>query len=141
MCVYSEEEIALKEKWHKEFRKDSDASLHRAQAKPKFTTTKGATESGRLVERMLDATKTQPYATGSKQRYKEAEFEEAFKSVSAFTEFFTEEWDLILRIAADPAHEFFNLVKDMLKLICSLGVCILFLCFEDIIMHILYLSG
>ena len=135
VLIYSEEEQALKEKWHKEFRKDSDASLNRSKAKPKFTTTKEATVSGRLVEKMLAATKAKPYVPGSKSRYKEAEFAEAFKSVSAFTEFFTEEWDLILRIAADPAHEFYNLVKDMLKLICSLGVCIVFLCVYDIFIY------
>jgi hypothetical protein len=34
---------------------------------------------------------------------------------------FGEDWDLINRIAADPAHEFHNLVKDLLKLISNKG--------------------
>jgi hypothetical protein len=41
--------------------------------------------------------------------------------VSIFTSMFGEDWDLINRIAADPAHEFHNLVKDLLKLISNKG--------------------
>jgi hypothetical protein len=118
----SKEENELKGNWFQEFKKDSEASLNEARLKPKYRTTESATASGRKVELLKAVTQKKPYIRGSKARFKEAEFEEAFKSVSAFTEFFTAEWDLIVRIASDPAHEFYNLVKDMLKLICSVGI-------------------
>ena len=41
--------------------------------------------------------------------------------VPIMTTMFGEDWDLMNRIAADPAHEFHNLVKDMLKLWSNVG--------------------
>jgi hypothetical protein len=78
--------------------------------KPNYTTTKDAIIAGEAVERLKAVSEKVPYIRGSKSRYKEALEQERFKHVSVFTAFFGESWDLISRIAADPAHELHNLV-------------------------------
>lgn len=116
----SQEHKDARQAWKDEFNQD-DAVLLRGKNKPNYTTTPQATKSGDIVRRLRSVTLQKPYPHGSKARLKQAEFEERFKDISVFTEFFGVEWDLISRIAADPAHEFHNLVKDMIKLICGLG--------------------
>ena len=46
---------------------------------------------------------------------------EPFKDVSVFMKFFGDDWDMIERIACDPAHQFYNLVKDLLALVGNYG--------------------
>jgi hypothetical protein len=62
-----------------------------------------------------------PPIRGAKGRYAAQVEADSFKDVSVFTELFTEDWDMMNRVAADPAHEFHNLVKDILSLICNKG--------------------
>lgn len=83
------------------------------------TTTEKAVTSGRKVKSMKDLADQKVY--GAKKRYEDTSKEEAFKDVSVFNEIFTVDWDLFDRIAADPAHEFHNLVVDMLSVLCNKG--------------------
>ena len=46
---------------------------------------------------------------------------EPFKDVSVFMKFFGDDWAMIHRIASDPAHQFYNLVKDLLALVGNYG--------------------
>jgi hypothetical protein len=88
------------------------------QARPRATTTQQASAVGRAVEaaeeraRRGDMTQT---------ALKNLIADSPFKYVPVFTKYFGEDWDLISRIATDPAHEFQNLVLDLLDLICNEG--------------------
>jgi hypothetical protein len=46
---------------------------------------------------------------------------EPFKDVSVFMKLHGLNWDMIRRIACDPAHQFYNLVKDLLSLTTNFG--------------------
>ena len=46
---------------------------------------------------------------------------EPFKDVSVFMKLHGLDWDMIRRIACDPAHQFYNLVKDLLSLTTNFG--------------------
>lgn len=89
--------------------------------KPKLMTTPAARASGAKCGALRDEldghinNKTKP-PWGLKQKYKDTVAKEPFKYDSVFHKFFTD-WDMISRIACDPAHQFYNLVKDYLALI------------------------
>ena len=96
------------------------------QEKPaKMTTKEAATsgrETGKLVRELqgyLDAKEKTP--RGLKTQVKEKIEQEPFKDESVFMKFFGPDWDMIKRIAVDPAHQFYNLVKDYLALIGNYG--------------------
>jgi hypothetical protein len=119
-CYLSEEEKQLKKKWHKEFVKTTDYA-RRGTGKPTMTTTAQAREEGLLMRRLKHLADTERNGSGAKTRYNDSVKEKSFKDNSVFTELLGEEWDLIMRVAADPAHELYNLVKDILSLICNKG--------------------
>ena len=58
---------------------------------------------------------------GLVSRAKKIQETEPFKDVSVFMKFLGDDWDMIKRIACDPAHQYYNLVKDMLALIGNYG--------------------
>jgi hypothetical protein len=118
---FSQEEKHARNAWRDEFNRNNPI-LQAGTKKLTYTTTTFATQSGDKVERLKAVTERIPYQKGSKSAYKKAYFEERFKSKSVFTLFFGEDWDLISRIAADPAHELHNLVKDLLKLVLGIGM-------------------
>ena len=84
---------------------------------PPMTTSK-AILSGEVVEEAIRNCKARNI---TKEALKTILSENAFKGVSVFQRFFGPNWDMIRRIAVDPAHELHNLVKDMLGLILSDG--------------------
>lgn len=77
-------------------------------------TTKKAVEHGRAMQ---DAKQKLQNKSMTKKAFDDLQKEMAFKDVSVFHEFFGADWDIISRIACDPAHELQNLVKDMLALV------------------------
>ena len=93
--------------------------------KPLPMTTTEARESGRRAgdkQRELDGyldSKTDP-PRGLKTKVKKIMQQEPFKDEAVFFKYFGEDWDMIKRIAVDPAHQFHNLVKDYLALILDL---------------------
>ena len=93
--------------------------------KPRPMTTPEARESGRkagALQRELDGyldSKTDP-PRGLKTKVKKIMQQEPFKDEAVFFKYFGEDWDMIKRIAVDPAHQFHNLVKDYLALILDL---------------------
>jgi hypothetical protein len=84
---------------------------------PPMTTIK-AIQSGERMEKAIADCKA-AYITRSKLL--EQAKKEPFKGVSVFQKFFGKHWDMIGRIAVDPAHEMHNLVRDMLGLLLSEG--------------------
>ena len=46
--------------------------------------------------------------------------QEPFKDEAVFFKYFGDDWNMIKRIAVDPAHQFYNLIKDYLALILDL---------------------
>lgn len=96
-------------------------------AKPEPMTTEEARASGercgqkiRELQRYRDAKEKPP--RGLVTEVKNTEEEESFKDVCAILKLHEAEgWDLISRIACDPSHEFYNLVKDFLALIGNYG--------------------
>jgi len=83
-------------------------------------TTKKAKISGETTGQLANAlkefrNKKEKPTRGLITRLKETTEREPFKDVSPFVEFFTD-WDMIRRIAVDPAHQFYNLAKDILAL-------------------------
>ena len=121
-----EQTEALRSSFYEEFNKN-DAVLNRVSkmgdegvrvnTKPAVMTTAKAIKSGRDVEEALGRTLR---GSMTKKCLEEVVKKNPFKGVSVFTEFFGEDWDMIRRIAIDPAHEFYNLVKDLLALVLSL---------------------
>jgi hypothetical protein len=93
--------------------------------KPLPMTTTEARESGRRAgdkQRELDGyldAKTDP-PRGLKTKVKKIIQQEPFKDEAVFFKYFGEDWDMIKRIAVDPAHQFTNLVKDYLALVLDL---------------------
>ena len=73
----------------------------------------------RELQEYLDKKEKPPY--GLRAKVKKALEASPFKDVSPFIRFLGDDQDLINRIALDPAHEFHNLVKDYLMLICDQG--------------------
>jgi hypothetical protein len=114
------EEKELKKKWEEEFKKTSDYAL-RGKGKPTKTTTAQAKQEGLGMRRLKHLADTGRNGDGAKTRYETGVKDNSFKDNSVFTEILSEEWDLIMRVAADPAHELYNLVKDILSLICNKG--------------------
>jgi hypothetical protein len=118
--------IALREQFYEEHN-SNDAVLNRTSKidnstgerinkKPMNMQTSAAIAAGRDVE---EAIRRFNNRSMSKKRLEEIIKEKPFKGVGAFSEFFGEEWDMIKRIAIDPAHELHNLVKDLLALMQS----------------------
>jgi hypothetical protein len=116
-------EKELKRKWLEEHdRRQPIVNID--NSKSRKTTTQQATLEGIQIAKLkvlADAAKASKSRDGARTRYKKAVEEASFKSVSVFTERFGVEWDMINRIATDPAHEFHNLVKDMIALIANIG--------------------
>ena len=121
-----EQTEALRSSFYEEFNKNSavlnrvskmDGEEVRVNTKPAAMTTAKAIKSGRIVEESLRRTLR---GSMTKKRLAEIVKDNPFKGVSVFIEFFGEDWDMIRRIAIDPAHEFYNLVKDLLALVLSL---------------------
>lgn len=81
-------------------------------------TTKKATIIGKASQRATKRLANKSMTAGEYQKHMQAT---SFKDVSVFTTIFGEDWDLIHRIATDPAHELYNLVKDLLGLMCNSG--------------------
>jgi hypothetical protein len=81
-------------------------------------TTAKATQAGREVE---DAKRRVADKSMTKIALKDLLEKTSFKEVPAFTKMFGEQWDLINKIATDPAHEFQNLILDLLALLCNAG--------------------
>ena len=108
------------QKWKQEFAKTSDYS-RRGNGKPTMTTTAKAKKEGLQLRRLKHLADTERKGSGATSRYKTALKDASFKDNSVFTEILGEEWDLLMRVAADPAHELYNLVKDILSLICNKG--------------------
>lgn len=74
----------------------------------------------RELQRYRDAKEKPP--RGLVSEVKNTEEKESFKDVCAILKLHEAEgWDLISRIACDPSHEFYNLVKDLLALIGNYG--------------------
>ena len=115
--VISAEEKALKKKWEEEFARTGDY-LRRGKGNPKMTTTRQAITEGTTLRRLRDMLLKKSI---TQKAYDDAAKERSFKDNSVFTEILGEEWDLIMRVAVDPAHEFHNLVKDILSLIVNKG--------------------
>jgi hypothetical protein len=94
--------------------------------KPSRMTTAAARASGARTKAKREElegylnTNTDP-PRGLKTRYKELVEKEPFKDESVFMKYFGDDWDMIKRIAVDPAHQFYNLVKDYLALIIDYG--------------------
>lgn len=84
-------------------------------------TTKTAVTHGERVQRLKKILETHGKGSGHQGRYENQLAEDSFKDVSVFTTTFGLDWDLIERCAADPAHEFHNLVKDLLHLLLNKG--------------------
>jgi hypothetical protein len=103
----------IRESFHEEF-KLNDAVLRKTQKKPAQMTTTKAVQQG---EAMKNARIKLQNKSMTKTAFDELQKEKAFKDVSVFHEFFGADWDIINRIACDPAHELQNLVKDMLALV------------------------
>lgn len=115
--VISDEEKALKKRWEEEFARTGDYA-RRGKGKPKMTTTRQAITEGKTLRRLRDLLSKKSI----KQKvYEDTAKERSFKDNSVFTEILGEEWDLMMRVAVDPAHEFHNLVKDILSLIVNKG--------------------
>ena len=93
--------------------------------KPLPMETKEARASGKTAgakQRELDGyldSKTKP-PRGLKTEVKNTMKQESFKDEAVFFKYFGDTWDMIKRIAVDPAHQFHNLVKDYLALILDL---------------------
>ena len=93
--------------------------------KPQPMETKEARASGKRAgakQRELDGyldSKTKP-RRGLKTEVKNTMKKESFKDEAVFFKYFGDDWDMIKRIAVDPAHQFSNLVKDYLALILDL---------------------
>ncbi len=83
-------------------------------------TTAEAVASGTRVAAARQNLQDNPNQRGLKTRLAETEYDEPFKDVSAFMKFFPN-WNMVDRIACDPAHQFYNLVKDFLALIGDFG--------------------
>ena len=87
--------------------------------------TNEARRSGRKAgakQRELDGyldSKTEP-PRGLKSAVKNVIQQESFKDEAVFFKYLGEDWDMIKRIAVDPAHQFYNLIKDYLALILDL---------------------
>ena len=114
------EEKKLRDEWKEEFHHTPDYA-RRGEGKPKATTTKQARDEGLIMRKMKHLADTQPNGSGAKSRYEEEAAHKSFKDNSVFTEILGTEWDLLMRVAVDPAHELHNLVKDILSLICNKG--------------------
>jgi hypothetical protein len=112
------EEKALLAAWEAEHKR-SAAVLLRGKGKIKLTTTREAAEAGRRVQVLKGLKDAKIW--GAIGRYNAGVEEESFKDVPTMHEFFGSDWDMMNRVAADPAHEFHNLVKDLLGLICNKG--------------------
>ena len=96
------------------------------QSKPQAMTTAKARDSGRragtIAQELANARASgEPIPRGLPTKAKEVEESEPFKNESVFMKFFGPDWDMIKRIACDPAHQFYNLVKDLLALIGNFG--------------------
>ena len=81
-------------------------------------TTSKAFLSGQVVEEAIRNCKSRNI---TKEALKQILSDQPFKGVSVFQRFFGPNWDMIRRVAVDPAHELHNLVKDMLGLLLSDG--------------------
>ena len=103
----------IRESFNEEF-KLNDAVLRKTKKKPAQMTTTKAVQQGQA---MREAKLRLQNKSMTKKDFDELQKEKAFKDVSVFHEFFGEDWDIINRIACDPAHELQNLVKDMLALV------------------------
>ena len=96
------------------------------QSKPQPMTTEKARESGRkafAIQQELQGHRDRggPIPQGLPTLAKKTAEEEPFKNESVFMKHFGSDWDMIKRIACDPAHQFYNLVKDLLALIGNFG--------------------
>ena len=87
--------------------------------KVELTTTRSANETGRQAERLREIADAGVY--GAKSKYDNFIKDARFKGVSFLNEFLSLDWDLMNRVTTDPAHEFHNLVKDLLSLLCNKG--------------------
>ncbi len=118
VCVYlskKPEHVAIVKSFNKEFKR-YPRILENTQAQPEKMTNDEAVAAGTRVAQARRKLQENPFQTGLKTRLKEAEFEEPFKDVSVFFKYFPH-WDMVNRIACDPAHQFYNLIKDFLALI------------------------
>ena len=113
LYVYRAVHKEIRESFDKEFNLN-DAVLRKTKRKPPKMTTEKAVQQG---EAMRDAKQKLQNKSMTKTAFEALQKEMAFKDVSVFHEFFGADWDIISRIACDPAHELQNLVKDMLALV------------------------
>ena len=94
--------------------------LHTAKKPQKMTTEEAKTsgaKTARLANELKDFRNQKKKPTrGLITKLKETTEREPFKDVSPFVEFFGLDWDMVRRIAVDPAHQFYNLAKDILAL-------------------------
>ena len=124
--AYRSETAELQKQFMAEFNKNQPVLCRVSKAeqqtggrkifKPANMTTAKAIKSGRTVERAIARAKT---GSMTAKALKETVRQEPFKGVSVFIDFFGENWQMIKRIAMDPAHELYNLVKDILALVLS----------------------
>lgn len=89
-------------------------------------TTEKATQSGKKVRAIVQELEKyratgEPIPRGLPTKVKQTKEEEPFKDESVFRKFFGDDWDMIKRIACDPSHQFYNLVKDLLALVGNYG--------------------
>jgi hypothetical protein len=90
------------------------------RTRPLPMTTKTAVASGTRSKAAKQELKDDP-RWGMKTKTKRIIAKEPFKDVSVFLKYFPDDWDMISRVAADPAHQFYNLVKDLLALLTNSG--------------------
>jgi hypothetical protein len=90
-------------------------------AKPKDMTTAEAVASGKRAAAATKQLKDNPKVRGLKTKVKKVIEEESFKDVTVFFKYCGEDWDLVKRLACDPAHTFCNLAKDCLALLNNSG--------------------
>jgi len=91
------------------------------QTKPKNMTTTEAVSSGKRAAAATKELKDNPKVRGLKTKQKKVIEQEPFKDVTVFFKYCGEDWDLVKRIACDPAHTFCNLAKDCLALLNNSG--------------------
>ena len=113
---------AFRDEFYEEFKKN-DAVLSRVSkiVRPEGRVNKKvapmktpqAIQSGKTVEDALAKFKRRSML---KKDLEELIKVQPFKGISPFLRFFGFKWDMIARIVIDPAHEFHNLVKDLLAL-------------------------
>ena len=82
--------------------KQNDGALRRMKASLRTMTNQQAIKAGRTVQRAEERVRSKEI---TKQALKDIIADSPFKYIPVFTEYFGEDWDLLSRIATDPAHE------------------------------------